>query len=190
MSEPNFIKKAWQAYSGLGLQPQLEDVRRNAGRFDRQVRIRNRIEYAAAAMVIVFFSVRAIVEPALLVRLAHILIVLGTCIVVWQLYRRGSVPEAPTSASTADLIRHHRVNLVRQRDALNSIWLWYLLPLVPGLILFLVASPAVSGKEWVKAASAVFSASLFVGIWWLNRRGADKLQRAIDHLDLLRGERE
>ena len=190
MSTSNPIKQAWQSYAGMGLQPDVEDVRRSAARFDRHIRIRNGIEYAAGAVVIAIFSIGIVLEPAHLVKLAHLLIVIGTCFVLWQLYRRGSVPEAPTCATTAELIRHHRRHLVRQRDALKSVWLWYLLPFLPGQILYFIAVPAVPGKEWVKAASVIFMASIFVGAWWLNRKGARKLDQAIGELDSLQGEVE
>lgn len=190
MSTSNPIKQAWQSYAGLGVQPGLDDVRRGASRFDRHIRIRNGIEYAAGAVVVAIFSIGIIVEPSLLVKLAHLLIVIGTCFVMWQLYRRGSVPEAPTCATTAELLRHHRRHLARQRDALKSVWLWYLMPFLPGQILYFFAVSAVPGKEWVKVASGIFMATIFIGAWWLNRKGARKLQRAIDELDRLEGEME
>jgi hypothetical protein len=187
MSVPNPIKQAWQGYIGLGVSPPLADVRRDAARFDRHIRIRNRVEYSAGAIVIVIFSIGVFREPLPLVKLAHALIVIGTCFVMWQLHRRGSVPGAPTFASTAELMRHHREHLVRQRDALRTVWLWYLLPFVPGQLLFFFAHPALPGKEWVKAASIGFVVLIFTGGWWLNRVGARKLQRAIDRLDALQG---
>ena len=39
MSTSNPIKQAWQSYAGMGLQPDVEDVRRSAARFDRHIRI-------------------------------------------------------------------------------------------------------------------------------------------------------
>ena len=38
------------------------------------------------------------------------------------------------------------------------------------------------------AASVIFMASIFVGAWWLNRKGARKLDQAIGELDNLQGE--
>ena len=190
MIAPNPIKQAWQASAGLPLLPRIEDIRRHAGRFDRQIRIRNGIEYGAGAIVLAFFSYSAIVETAPLISLAHLLIVLGTSFVMWQLWRRASVPKVPTSASTAELLRHYGRNLERQHHALKWAWLWYLLPFLPGMVLFQIATPAVPGKEWVKVVSVTIVASIFIGAWALNRAGARRLQRAIDELDQMSGESE
>ena len=37
-------------------------------------------------------------------------------------------------------LEFHRSELVRQRDLLRSVWWWYLLPFVPGMLLIPVGS--------------------------------------------------
>jgi hypothetical protein len=133
------------------------------------------------------FSIGTFMEPLPLMRLANALIALATCFVLWQLSRRASVPEPPASVATSELLGHHRLHLERQRDALQSVWLWYLLPFVPGFTLSIFADPFIAGKTWMKATAIV---AVFAGVWWLNWRAARKLQKAIDELDELAGEAE
>jgi hypothetical protein len=190
MNAPKGIKQAWQATSLDVDAPSIDKVRRSASAFDRQIRIRNAIEYVACIFVIVMFSIGVFRETAPLMKLSAALIVAGTCFVMWQLWRRGSVPEAPTTGATSELIKHHRHHLVRQRDALDSILLWYLLPFAPGMMLSFFAVPIVPGKEWAKATSILLTIAVFAGVWWLNKKGARRLQRAIDDLDAMTGEME
>jgi hypothetical protein len=189
MSGPDGFKQAWQAADWNMRVPPLPDVRRSAAGFDRRIRLRNAMEYVAGLLVIVFVSVRGLGQPTALMKVADGLIVAGCCLVLWQLARRASVPQAPTGAATSDLIRHYRANLARQRDALRSVWLWYLLPLAPGLMLSLIAPPQ-PGTPWLKLAAIGVVISVFAGIQWLNRKAARHLQKEIDVLDSFAGELE
>ena len=78
-----------------------------------------------------------------------------------------------------------RSELVRQRDLLRSVWWWYLLPFVPGMLLIPVGY-WLEGPGWVLLALGIFVAVAFVGIGLLNQRVAHKLQRRIDDLDGVR----
>jgi hypothetical protein len=79
-----------------------------------------------------------------------------------------------------------RAELIRQRDLLRSVWGWYLLPFVPGLLLILVgvALERPERRDWL--APGIVAAVTFVGIGLLNQRVARKLQRRLDDLDGVR----
>jgi len=89
-----------------------------------------------------------------------------------------------------DLASVHRRELVRQRDALRSVWRWYLAPFVPGLLVFIVGTTIEAGVHaplWaVIATSAVslgFVSLIFAGVWALNAYAARKLDQEINSLD-------
>jgi len=78
----------------------------------------------------------------------------------------------------------HRSQLARQRDLLRSIWTWYLLPFVPGLLfLFIGRAAADPGGASRVALSAIVGVLMFLGIGWLNERAARGLDREIEMLD-------
>ena len=86
-----------------------------------------------------------------------------------------------------------RAQLVRQRDALKSVFWWYMLPFIPGLAMILIGNgmetPAGQGPPiWVRWLALAVMAGVFAGIWWLNQRVARKLQRHIDEIDALTGD--
>lgn len=170
----------------------LADIHARAERFQSRIRMRNWIEYAAAAIVIAGFTWAAFAVGDIIVRTACGLIVLGTLYVVWKLatLARASVKNDETM-SWADF---HRAELVRQRDALNGIWRWYLGPLVPGMTLFWIgvglarsADSPLWGNLGVAALGLAIAAGMFIGIAALNKRAAKALQAEIDALDRMRG---
>lgn len=187
------LKQAWQSEAAASPPPALEEVRRSADRFYRQIRARNRREYIAAGIVTALFALVGIVDPGPVTKAAALLVILGTAVIAWQLHRRGSIAPPPAEAGLT-LAAHQRAQLVRQRDALNSVALWYLLPMVPGLALFGVASAIEAGPPYRfdvwDLAFLVFLVVIFAGIWWLNLYAARHIQAEIDELDQLTNEGE
>lgn len=184
------VKAAWQASVEIGGALPLDEVRAGADKFYRAIRRRNMIEYIACAIVVVSFTVYVFTLAEPLRRVGAALIIVATFYVAWQLHRRGSA-EAPERAGTLPIYAFLREQLVRQRDALRSIFWWYLLPFLPGFALMTAGSWGTHGasegpgpRDWVGLAVMV---ALFVGIWWLNQLGARKLQGHIDEIDALTG---
>ena len=187
MSAPIPPKEAWQDLASDAQIPSLEQVRTKAARFDRRIRIRNGIEYGAGVIVFVVFLAYVIFLPGFWVKVASVLIIIGLCISMWQFHRRASLLRAPDDAPASALLKHHRRSLARQRDALRSIFWWYLLPYIPGLLLFLAAIKPPPGREWAVLVVAAFILLVLLSIWYANQRGAAKLQRQIDELDSMGG---
>jgi len=166
----------------------LDQLQAHGAKFQSKVRQRNRREYAASAFVILIFSLYLIWFPAPLMRLGSLLIIAGTLLMMIQLRRRGSTQALVRSPLAADYITAYREQLVRQRDALRSVWLWYFGPFLPGLIAFMAGlSLGPPRLPWpLIAGEALLTAAVFIGCVLLNRRGARQLQRRIEDLDTLR----
>ncbi len=193
MSTQDPIKQAWQASAADAALPPLAEVRAGADRFYRRVRRRNLVEYSAAAFVILAFAVQAVILPFVAMRVGAVAVVIGTLIVVWQLYRSASAEPPPEAAATLPILAHTRAQLARQQRALSRVAIWYLGPLVPGMAILLLApifghgrtAPlAIQGNQLFAIGVAVL---IFVGVWWLNQLGARKLGAAIAEIDALTG---
>jgi hypothetical protein len=117
-------------------------------------------------------------------RLGAALVVAGTLVVMWQLNRRASSRVVPADLGGACL-QFQRDELVRQRDALRSVWLWYLVPLLPGLVVFMWGMQRGSAHHPFEMLVDGFMLAVFVTIAVINRRAAAKLQRQIDILDAM-----
>jgi hypothetical protein len=186
-------KQAWQSTVAVGGPLPLDQLRRNADKFYRLIRLRNRIEFAACLLVVVVFTAYAFLLPVETVRVGAATVVGGTFVVAWQLHRRASALVPPDEALAAATLAHQRAQMVRQRDALASVFYWYLLPFMPGLLLMIFGAAIEQGfgilghLRWNDWGAVSLTAALFVFVWWLNRRAARKLQKGIEEIDALTG---
>lgn len=194
-SPSNDMKNLWQSQPTEPPSMRPEELRGKMNKFDRRIFWRNLREYAAGVLVIAIFGYYEWNFRALLVRLGSGLIIAGTLYVIYQLHRRASTRPAPADLGSSTCIEFHRKSLERQRDALRTVWSWYLLPLVPGLsVLFIgsiasqrAAHPGHLGQLVINIlASQGIIPAVFFAVWKLNRRGAERLQTQIDELDALR----
>ena len=172
----------------------VEQVRLEAGRFQRKINARNLREYVVALMLVVFFGFEFSLTKQVLARVGFGLLIAGIAYLVWHMLSKGSPGTVDEKAGLSSWIQFQRRELVRQRDLLQSVWLWYLGPLVPGmavLVLWFVlagrSNPAMSKNPaipvFVASVYVLFVGAVFFVIGRLNAKGAQKLQRQIDELD-------
>lgn len=195
----NDMASAWKNQPIGHAETSLDQLRRRAQKLEKRVLSRNLREYGAAALVVAAFGYYISVFHSLLVRAGCGLLIAGTLYVVYALYRRGSARALAAETAIRPCIEFYREELQRQRDLLRGVWRWYLLPLVPGLAVFLFGlfwwamqqpnAPAHSGKiatAFILTAAAC--ALVFVGVGKLNQAAARKIQREIDILNTLQKE--
>ncbi len=122
------------------------------------------------------------------------LIMAGALYVCWQLYRLGrSATRGELNAAAESWAAFHRGELARQREALRTVWSWYLAPFVPGMLVFLAgvsfteANPApFPARLAVFLVGAGLMAAVFAVIAWINALAAKKLDAQIAALDQAR----
>lgn len=161
--------------------------RTTVGDWERRIARRNVREYAGAVVVLLSFGAFAVFDRNLGVRAGSLLVMAAALYVVRHLRRHGSARPMPADLGTADCLSFHRAELIRQRDLLNSVWGWYLLPFVPGVAL-IVGARAVERPERPLLSLGVAATMLafFAFVWWMNQRVARRIQRKIDALDKAR----
>jgi hypothetical protein len=159
----------------------LNDIRTRAARLERRIYWRNMREYGAGVLVVAAFTVQLwrghgwqLAPPLLLI--------VGTIYVMFQLHRRGGARSLPADAGLRASLDFHLRELGRQRDALHTVWLWYLLPFVPGFVAALFVKAAESGINARLIVSGVVLVLLLFGAWGLNEWTARKIDRRIQEL--------
>jgi len=187
-SEDNSMKQIWQSQPTEGVRMSVAEVQARAGKFQRRILRRNMREYVAAAAMMVFFTYEFWRAEDLLARIGFALIIAGIGYLAWQLHSRGSSSALPKDVGLSSFIDFQRRELVRQRDALRSVWRWYLGPLVPGMAMLIVAfgraNPGhLRHMNLIAAIYAAAVGAVFVAIARLNSSAARRLQRQIDELD-------
>lgn len=187
MSEtPNqLVQEIWQSQPTEGIEMSIDEIRGRAVKFERKVRMRNLREYAGAlvgTVGVTYLFVRLHDVPA---RIALAMLLAGIAYLTYQLHHRGSATELPGAMGARPWLQFYRGQLERQRDFLRGIWKWYLGPLIPGMATFSSAAAIVHPHLRNLVAmllSNTFMVVLFVFIWKLNQRAANRLQKQIDEL--------
>jgi len=169
----------------------LADVHLHAQRFQSRIRSRNMIEYGAAVFVVAAFVWMAVTIPEPIIRVGAGLIIAGALYVCWKLHELGrAATRGELDAGAHSWAAFHRAELTRQRDALRTVWSWYLAPFVPGMLVFLAgvsfteANPApLPARLGVFLAGLGIMAAVYAVIWWLNAIVAKRLDAEIAALD-------
>lgn len=188
MTDP--IADLWVQQHRNAAAPDRDALAQTSVRLRRRVRRRDLTEYVAGLLAAAIFVHLAIYAQDWGVRVGCAAIVLGTSATLFNLWRRR--PHGPENYEAAG-VDYHRAQLVHQRDVLASVWRWYLAPVVPGMMILVVAIGRTAGQH-MSTGAAVLAMSTAVlpvvavlwGIHKLNRAAARRLQKTIDALD--RGE--
>lgn len=188
---PDDIRSLWQSMPVTPLAISAEEMRAKAKKFEHKIRRRNVIEYAASVLVVAIFGWYATfpVPATPLWPIANLMIIAGILVAAWNLHRKARASTPPATASATALVDFQRAEFIRQRDALRTIWRWYIFPIVPGLIVWFIAvTVGIPVKDPVRHAISLGITILVVllvfgGIVLMNLLGAAHLQRQIDALD-------
>ena len=180
------LKELWKSQPTVAAGLTTDQLKSATSTFQRRIRVRNLIEYICAAAVVAGNIYYIWIFPFLLMRIGCGLTILGVLFVTYQLNRRASNGSPPSASVGLSYLNFLREELVRQRDAARSAWLWYVGPFLPGMIVFLwgaqtelhASDPPARG---LIAGGVVFA--IVVSIIWLNRQAARKLQDKIDQID-------
>lgn len=180
------LKQLWQAQPAAS-EPLPEAVlRKHAGKFQRRVALRNLLEVLAAVLVVAGFSRYLWLYPQPLIRLGSALTILAAVFVIYQLHRRAASRPLPGADGALPCRDFHRAELMRQRDALRSVWRWYIGPFLPGIAVFRwgVESQLDASAPFARGWQAnLIIAAVLLGVAVLNLYAARQLQRQIDRLD-------
>lgn len=183
---PDDLSALWRGQPLLRQVPLVAaEVRKMAEVFERRIWRRNAREYAGGAIGAAAYVFYLAKTPDWWVRAGALAVLAGVSFVCWRIYRHSAGSAIPADLALEDGIRFHRRQLERQRDLLRGVWTWYLLPLVPGLVILLTALGRHPRKFWPALFTGALAAVLFVFAGRLNWRAAEMLQREIDRLDEL-----
>jgi hypothetical protein len=179
----NDLRARWQSQPAESGQMSIEGIRIDAQRFEKRIHRRNVREYCSALFTIAILAGEIWwLKPVMPIRVGLWLCIAGVVVFLYQLRKRGSIRALPADLALTSCVEFHRRELEHQRDGLQSVWLWGIMPMVPG-ILVIVVGLSFAPHGWIMAPIvAVFMASVFLFFVKLNQRAALRLQRKIDEL--------
>ena len=186
MSVDSEVRSLWQKQPLDEDRASVAEIEGKARAFERRVRLRNRREELALVVVSLVFTFYIWMNPHVVFRIGCVLIMLGAALVMAHLRKHGRTSPLPGAAGAEAWLTYRARELEHQRDLLWAVPRWYLAPLVPGLIVFLIAvgmETAQAGRSlaalWATAALCIVT---FVGIGLLNRRAARRLDGELAEL--------
>ena len=184
---PDDMRSNWQNLSPAPAPPPLEEVRKRAGKFRSQISRRNLREYVVSALLMPYFGYCAWTASSPVMQAGNELMIAGLLYMVYQLHRRAA---APAEIVGQNCVVFHRAELARQRDALRSVWKWYLGPMLPGLATIAASGSLAGFRRSVPVGMLtlifpVVVALAFWGVGRLNHKAAVEIQKQIDALDAM-----
>jgi hypothetical protein len=150
---------------------------------ERRVQRRNLAEYAAALIVVAFVLRSVWIASSGVLAVGGTALLAGIAYVTYRLHAFGSARTMPSDLATGSCVEFHRAELERQRDLLQNVWTWYLLPFWPGIGLILIGATMERPDRWPFAlGTAVLAVLMAFQIAWMNKRSARTLQEMIERL--------
>ena len=178
------VQDLWQGQPAEGGALSLDELRTRARWVERRIRRRNRREYVAAVVAVIGFGGGAWIAPTPLIRIGAGLLVATAVFIAYHIHRWGSARTMPADMALTSSLQFYRRELERQRDLLRGVWKWYLLPCVPGLVLFNVGVARIRPEGIARLGiTAIVTLAVFVFLSELNRRAANKIQARLDALE-------
>lgn len=184
------LKQIWQAEGAAEGFADPATLTKRSTAFERRIRRRNFIEYAAGALLLCLEAPALVMFATLgemLMAGAIGLMLIGTLWVLWNQYKRASSQRRrPEEDCRSHLIGQYR----RQAEALRTVPVWYIGPLLPGVLgiygtVAIEAARRGAFADFVGEMGLPFGATLaFFGfVIWLNLRAAKALQRQAEELE-------
>jgi len=191
------LQAAWRNQVEPPLIMSRKELQQRAQRLETRIRWRNIGEYGAAAVIAILSAYFFLQFRSVLLRTGATLIVAGVAYVVSQLVRHGSAATLAADVPFASSLDFLITQLERQRELLRRIWTWYLLPLLPGLAVFIfglsqLPSSNASGLQLSRSTIVHTTVACVIGfalIAAVNQAVARKLQHDIQLLNTLRSEK-
>jgi len=173
------LKALWQSTEQTE-RPEVdpEIMKQRAQAFERKVWRRNALEWVAAAFVFIWFGHDAIGSENTVEMVGNTLVAMAAIGIAVYLYLKGRIKTTsdPTS-DTQTYMKAHAQILFDQARLLAGVPLWYLGPLSLGMIVLQWGRMPTDGQQmgaWLSVV--VLVTAVFLGIAWLNHRGAKKLR--------------
>jgi hypothetical protein len=177
------LKSLWKSQPLDAETVSIDTIRGVAKGLHAAISRRNRQEKFAAYLVMLIFGVFAWTQETTTMRVGCVLIILGTLVILYQLRKRATIGALPLQGVACTYVEYFRAELVHQREAVRTVWLWYIAPAVPGVAVLVwgMAENDPSGFPWLPML-AMFVVPFGVVVW-MNLKVAREMQQKIDELD-------
>ncbi len=155
----------------------LLELKQKLSGLDKQVKRRNIREGFIIFLVFVTFGYYFYVTPLVWIKIGSLYFIGYGFYVAFMLFKtRRRKPFSHVYQTLNDYLHNYRLYLEQEKALLDNIHTWYILPLTPGIILFLS-----SGTYDLQNALLLLGGFLIIGItiFYLNKRAAEREIRPV-----------
>jgi hypothetical protein len=184
---PDDLRELWQEQETEKVTITLDEIRREAWKFERRVHRQNVRGYLFGGLELIFLMWMMGRIPGWR-RTPVALCVAGLMCVLWECRRRMTTGTLPADSGLQASLQFYRRQLERQRDGLRTIWAWGFLPVVPGLVAVYAVVGFGRGIDYLLIRGTAAIATVLVGIWVWNLRQVRRLDERISELKALEGD--
>lgn len=149
------------------------DVQSSIDRLHREIKNRDLREQLAAAIVIPVFAYYAYAIPHLLTKVASVLIVSWAVYIVMRLRNAKKNKPSAFTETYLEYLHKTREYLHIQKQLLDSVFYWYILPGMTLTMLFVLGF-GVAGRVAYIIKMALGNVALAIATYFLNKRGVKK----------------
>jgi hypothetical protein len=123
------------------------ELQASMNRFDMAIKFRDWLEIGTALVLLPIISYQVYVQPNYLAKFAALWIVLVIVFLVHKLLRaRKNKPSEVDSY--LEYLKNERVYLIKQKNLLENVLYWAVIPILVGFFSFLAGSLGVFNKSW------------------------------------------
>lgn len=155
------------------------DLRRRHADLERTVSRRNQRELFAGGLVLALFGARALWATDPWEVAGSAMVAVGAVVVSWWIHTRAQPLEVEPAVDTRSFLAQRRAELLHQATLLERVPLWYIGPILPGLLVLTMADwPGMDAGIGLAAwgVGALGLVAITAGIVWINHQAARALR--------------
>lgn len=123
------------------------EVQASINRFDKAIKFRDWLEIGTALVLLPIIGYQVYVQPNYLAKFAALWIVLVIVFLVYKLLKTKKNKPSEV-VSYLDYLKKERVYLSKQKNLLENVFFWAVIPMLAGFFSFLAGSLGVFNKSW------------------------------------------
>jgi hypothetical protein len=117
----------------------MESIMSDVFKFERKIKRRNLLEWAACVFIVVFLSFTVLNENHILVKIGAIGMIFSAIFIGLFLFKKGRIqPFDKLTVSTSQFMKEYCAELQKQEKLLRSVPIWYLGPMAISIAVMLI----------------------------------------------------
>ena len=181
------LKKLWQTSNAdkdlFTINPPkiITEMNTKVQQFEKDIKKRNKLETAVAILLIPIEFFIAFTTPNTLSKIGAILLIFASLWIVYYLKNNSTkkIKTVDMQASLKEQLQNHKRQILHEKRNSENVFVWYILPVLPGMILFFAGFGIDSGFYFRLVGLLI----IVIGIYFLNKKAANEMKPLIEEID-------